>query len=144
MPNRENYKTRQRDLIRACLEKNKTRHLTVDAIMAFFKAEGDSVGLTTVYRNLDKLVKEGSVLRYSPPSLGMPACYQYVGNGECYSSCYHLVCTDCGRMTHLSCNQLDNLSEHIRDSHNFDLDNNKTVLYGRCKNCVQEKSDKHI
>ena len=139
MPNRSNYKTKQRDLILSCLKENKSQHITAEGIMDSLKYRGEPVGQTTVYRNLDKLVKEGLVIRYAPHALGVGACYQYVGGTEICSPCCHLICTDCGCTTHLECEYLNDLSRHMRDNHNFNLDNNKTVLYGLCNKCATVK-----
>lgn len=136
MPNRDQYRTKQRELILTCLQRNQSQHITVEELLARLKEEGASIGQTTVYRNLDKLVKEGVVIRYTPPALGMSACYQYIGEREELLPGCHLVCTDCGQTTHLQCDYLHNLSEHMKNDHDFNLDHHKTVLYGLCKNCA--------
>jgi Fur family ferric uptake transcriptional regulator len=131
MRNKSQYKTKQRDLVSDCLIENKDRHMTIDQIREYLKEKGASIGQTTIYRNLDKLVQEGVVLKYITE--GMSACYQYAER-SCQNH-YHLICVDCGRMIHLQCDYLDELSSHIRDEHRFKLDNFKTVLYGHCDTC---------
>ncbi len=138
MKNRIKYKTKQRDLILSCLRENKAQHISVDKIMELLKAEGSSVGQTTVYRNLDALVKDGIVLKYTVAE-GIGACYQYAEQSERCSTHYHLVCIDCGQMIHLQCKFLDEISTHIHDEHQFNLDNFKTVLYGYCSKCATAK-----
>lgn len=134
MESNNKYNTKQKELILVCLKDNKQRHLTVDDIMEYLKAEGAIVGQTTVYRNLDKFVKDGIAQKYNAAER-MGACYQYVEKtGSCINH-YHLVCIDCGEMIHLECNYLDDVSSHISDKHKFKLDKFKTVLYGHCNNC---------
>ena len=131
---RNNYNTRQRQLILSCLKRNKAKHITAEKIFEFLNDLGNPVGQTTIYRNLNKMEKEGLVLKYVPAQ-GLGACYQYVGDGDTPPSFYHLICVDCGQMIHLKCDYMDELKEHMRDHHSFNLDSKKTVLYGRCDEC---------
>ena len=135
MSSRNSYQTKQKDLILSCLSENKNRHVTVEMIVDFLKGKGEPVGQTTVYRNLDKLVKEGRVLKYAVPG-GMRACYQYFNDPENHLHHYHLVCTECRQLIHFNCNHMDQLSTHMQEKHHFSLDNDKTILYGRCESCT--------
>lgn len=134
MDKRQAYKTRQRDLILHCLQKN-PGHMTAEQIRERLKAGGEPVGQTTIYRYLDILVTEGTVLKYAS-SEGAGACYRYIGHAEDQGEHYHLVCTDCGEVIHLECRYLDDLSAHIREEHQFCFDRFKTVLYGLCSRCM--------
>lgn len=135
MGDRGKYKTKQRDLILSCLRKNRSLPVSAEKIMEYLKAEGESVGLTTVYRNLNRLAGEGLVLRYAPVE-GMGARYQFVEHPDDHSSYYHLICTECGQMTDFRCEYIDDLFVHMHDRHQFDLDKRKTLLYGICHNCA--------
>lgn len=135
---KKEYKTKQRDLILSCLRENKAQHITVDEIIEHLKAQGTPVGQTTVYRNLGKFVKDGIVLKYTNAE-DMTSCYQYVEQSDGCVTHYHLVCIDCGQMVHLQCEYLDNLSTHISNEHQFNLDKFKTVLYGCCNICAAVK-----
>ncbi|MGI5891783.1 MAG: Fur family transcriptional regulator [Bacillota bacterium] len=138
MKSSNGYQTKQRALILSCLQKNRSQHITVDKILTYLRSEGLSIGQTTIYRNLDKLVKEGIVLKYAPVE-GRGACYQYVDQTDNIQPHYHLVCIDCGQMLHLQCHFLDKLSSHMSSHHNFCLDKYKTVLYGLCNDCAAVK-----
>lgn len=130
-----NYKTKQRDLILQAMQQEAGRHFTAEALADTLRQRGAEVGLATVYRNLDKLVGEGVVLKYTLPD-GMKACYQYMGGCGAQPSHCHLVCSGCGEVEHLSCNEVDALAQHLTGSHAFVLDRQKTVLYGRCAHCA--------
>ncbi len=132
----EGYQTRQKELILACLRENAHRHMTVDMIVAGLRDQGEPVGQTTVYRHLERLVKDNQVMRFVGVE-GASACYQYLTQDENHKSHYHLVCSDCGRMIHLNCREMDELREHMLLDHRFILDSCKTVLYGRCEECTQ-------
>ncbi|MGI6005278.1 MAG: Fur family transcriptional regulator [Christensenellales bacterium] len=133
MSGRKSYNTKQKNLILSCLRENGDRHVTVETIMDYLKNRGETVGQTTVYRNLDKLVRDGAVIKFTAPQ-GMHACYQYLEPGE-HPDCYHLICTSCGHMTHLDCRHINVFTAHMQQEHGFHLDSARTVLYGRCERC---------
>lgn len=133
---RQGYRTRQRDLILLCLKQSGSNHISADIIMEFMKERGESVGLTTIYRNLERLVNEGELIKYDAPD-GKRACYQYAGCDRSHDRHYHLVCNDCGRLSHLCCESLDGLFSHMKEEHRFEPDISKTVLYGRCGVCAE-------
>lgn len=128
------YNTKQQDLVLSCLKKDSDAHLTAENIMIYLHEQGENVGLATVYRTLDKLVSNGTVMKYTVPN-GQPACYKYADESVHGHDHYHLVCTECGKMIHLECKHLDSISSHILDEHGFSIDNFKTLFYGKCREC---------
>lgn len=138
MDSKGKYNTRQKELILKCLLEHKDEHVTADKIFGCLKSQGASVGQTTVYRNLDKLVKEGSVVKYAGNE-GMGACYQFVSHDQCCTTHYHLVCAKCGQVIHLKCDYLDEMTAHLLDHHQFSMDKFKTVIYGVCRQCEAAK-----
>ncbi len=138
MDSKGKYNTRQGELILNCLKEHMDEHVTADMIFGYLKAQGSSVGQTTVYRNLDKLVKEGNVVKYAGAE-GMGACYQYVSHDHSCTTHYHLVCTQCGQVIHLHCDYLDEMTAHLLDHHQFSMDKFKTVIYGLCRQCEAER-----
>jgi Fur family ferric uptake transcriptional regulator len=87
-------------------------------------------------------VDAGTVRKYTIEE-GKCACYQYVGDSE-YNHCcehYHLKCSECGKLLHVSCEFMDEINEHIKNEHNFIIDNSKTVFYGICKECANNEQD---
>ena len=132
------YSTKQGSLILECLKRNREQHLTVDDILEQLKEQGAAVGQTTVYRHLDKLVRQGAVLRYAGAD-GQSACYQYMDCCDDGHAHYHLVCAECGRMTHLECGHMDELTSHLLEHHQFSVDRFRTVIYGLCNACAAGK-----
>ena len=65
------------------------------------------------------------------------SCYQYIEGEHCEEH-YHLKCEKCEKIIHLECEEIEEIQNHILKEHNFQLDKNKTILYGICKSC-QEK-----
>ena len=128
------YKTKQRDLIIQFLEKSGS-HVTVAEICSYLDGENKSVGQATVYRQLEKMVDEGIVTKYTIES-GLPACFEYAANSHSEGNCFHACCEVCGRLFHISCDELDSLGEHLNEHHGFRINPLRTVFYGVCADCA--------
>lgn len=137
----EKYKTRQSEILLACLKENSSRALRVDDIIDILKTKGESVGTTTVYRHIDYLVKQGFVRKFAAEDK-TGALFQYIHDPAECNEHFHLRCSECGELIHLSCDFMKEMDEHIFEHHGFRVDNSKTVLYGICKNCIERKADK--
>lgn len=130
----KNYNTKQKREIEEIIDTFSGEHFTAEDFLEESKREGKTVGLTTVYRHLDRLVKEGRLRKYVSGN-GESACYQ--GTGDCTEH-FHLKCNVCGGLFHLSCKSLDNISGHVKSEHGFVIDPSKTVFYGTCKECLSK------
>ncbi|MBO4493433.1 MAG: transcriptional repressor [Ruminococcus sp.] len=128
------YNTKQKEKLLEYLMKNKEKHTNVQEISAFLSAEGSSMGVATIYRQLDRLVEQGLVRKYAFDGKTC-ACYQYIENEEQCRSHFHLKCLGCGRLIHLDCEHLADITRHIEDEHEFSIDYSQTVFYGRCSDC---------
>lgn len=130
------YHTKQSRLVEAFLKENADRHFTADELFFALKARGGTVGKTTVYRQLERLCEGGTVRKFL--SDGGGACFQYTGGLAPEKDCYHLKCTQCGRLFHTECAFLDRLCAHIYSEHGFRMDGSKLILYGVCGDCAQK------
>lgn len=92
------------------------------------------VNATTIYRYLDKLEKDGSVIKYTSAK-GSSATYQYVDREHKCEEHLHLKCTNCGAIVHLDCHFMDVIADHIKDDHGFSIQCRNSVIYGLCKDC---------
>ncbi len=133
------YNTKQGEQIEGLLKATAGEHLTADEIVRRLAEGGNTVGKTTVYRWLDRLVGQGKARRFAGEK-SESACYQYTGGAECRNH-YHLKCLGCGRLLHVNCEYLDRVAEHILEHHGFVLNEEKTVLYGVCVECRTKKED---
>jgi Fur family ferric uptake transcriptional regulator len=127
------YRTKQKDLILECLKKNKEKHMTAEAIYVAIKESGGSIGIATVYRKLSVFEKEGVIRKFDG---GDSACYQYVTSDEDCKTHYHLKCVKCNELFHVEMEHLDKLSSELKSQFDFLLDSGKSVLYGKCKKCM--------
>ena len=75
------YKTKQMSEILNFLQQMEGTHVTVADICDYFKKKGIAVGMTTVYRQLDKMVSEGLVAKYVIDG-SSSACFEYTGDSR--------------------------------------------------------------
>lgn len=135
MAQRSQYKTRQMNELLSYLKSVQGSHVTVNDICEHFKSEGISVGTTTIYRQLERMVGQGVVVKYTVDSVGS-ACFEYVGEqGPHGQPTYHCKCEVCGKLIHLQCGEVANLGQHILEHHGFEVNSAKTVFYGICGEC---------
>lgn len=130
------YTTKQSALVANCLLENKDRHMTAESVYNTLKENGERIGKTTVYRQLDKLVESGVIRKYTLDG-GTGACFQYTDRDSACREHFHLKCQVCGKLFHAQCEFLSELSHHIYMEHGFLIDGSKTVLYGTCKDCSE-------
>lgn len=133
------YATVSRRKILGFLEENHDRTVTAADIDAYLREQNSEVNITTIYRYLDKLTREGSVIKYVAEK-GSQAAYQYVEQGHRCDEHLHLKCVRCGRIIHLECAFMHEISEHIQKDHGFKLQCRNSILYGVCRSC-QEKEN---
>lgn len=131
MQTKNSYRTRQRDIILELLKSNTDKHLSCEEIVQMLRESGGKVGVTTVYRYLEKLYIEGSVQKYTGDKES--ARYTYTEH-KCRGH-FHLKCTRCGEMFCADCDFLKGLCDHVGEEHGFEIVPSKTVFYGVCKHC---------
>ena len=133
------YVTTSRRKILEFLKKNSSQTVTAADIDRYLAGKDSKVNLTTIYRYLDKLEREGTVLRYADER-GSQAVYQYVEPGHRCDEHLHIKCVKCGRILHLECAFMDEIAKHIRKDHGFTLQCKNSILYGICQKCREQKS----
>ncbi len=136
MSHSSGYKTKQREAILKYLLEHKDTHVTVNQISDYMTENGTPVGITTIYRHLDKLLEQESVRKYEMGSNNC-ACFQYAGsNTQCHEH-FHLKCEKCGCLIHLECGHLNQIYQHIYQDHGFQINPFRTVFYGLCSECAK-------
>ena len=93
--------------------------------------EGQSIGLTTVYRQLEKLSRQGLVHKLVTDE---GACYQYCSHAD-KNACFLLKCEGCGAIFHMDCGHLSQLYDHLLTEHGFAINPRRTLFYGLCAKC---------
>lgn len=129
------YQTKARQMILKYLQENQDTSVSVVSIIEYLRANETNTNISTVYRYLDKLVEEQVVFKYMNDN-GEKAVYQYIEkNRNCHEH-LHLKCIRCGKVSHLDCDFMTHLNEHIMQDHGFQVECSKSILYGYCKNCI--------
>lgn len=134
----KHYHTKQQKVILEYLINSGEHYVSVSQIAAHLKQQGHSVGLTTIYRQLDKFEQEGLVHKIVPDG-NSGAHYQYTGEE---AGSFLLKCEDCGEMIPMACSHMDELYEHVLEEHSFQVNPHRTMFYGICNNCMCNKKRK--
>jgi len=138
---RREYNTRQRREMLAFLKRNDLQHYSVDDFVFEMEQQGEKIGRTTAYRFLESLAEQGNVRKYQNAQ-GITQ-YQHVAhNTECDAH-FHMMCKSCGKLYHVNCELMSDLTRHISMDHNFRIDPRETILVGICANCTQEGAGLH-
>lgn len=128
------YHTKHRQQILEYAKKNQGKHITAAQMCEYFRQQGKSIGLATIYRQLEHLVEEGLLHKYIIDSTSS-ACFEY--REQCNSAhCIHCKCIRCGAFIHVECSHLEDWNLHLQQNHRFQLDFGRTMLYGVCENCA--------
>ena len=131
MPRSTRYTTRQRAAVLACLKERTGQYLGVQDVADAVKKLGVSVGLTTIYRNLDTLVEEGAVRKFVVDK-NSAAVYEYLDDP--HTEEFHVKCRACGTLFHLRCSEIERmaaaLSGHLLEDHGVELDFQSSVMQG--------------
>jgi Fur family ferric uptake transcriptional regulator len=137
MSEKMKYKTKQREEVLTYLKTVPGQHVTVADIVRYMRDKGSSVGTTTVYRQIERLVDEGVVMKYIVDA-NSPACFVYTpeNNVAVGEPCFHCKCESCGKLIHLHCEEIAMIQGHLRAEHGFVLDPKRTVFYGTCDACA--------
>ena len=131
-----NYKTKQGEAVFAYLAYKKGEYVTAIQIEEHFQSCGNAVSRTTIYRQLERLVQEGKACKYTFDGAS-GACFRYVNQPEYELEFYHLKCEVCGEIFNLQCDEVGQISRHISKNHAFQVNDSKTVFYGKCKMCLK-------
>ena len=123
------YLTQQHNAILAFVSEQKDC-FTAAELSDALRAAGEKVGLATIYRQLEKLEKNGILQRIVTED---GSCWQRCDQDD--HDCFLLKCEQCGRISHVDCLQLAPLYDHLSNSHHFAINPRRTMLYGVCGSC---------
>lgn len=127
------YATKQHKAVLACIASHRGECVSANALLDELRRSGESIGLATVYRQLERLERQGTVHKVTTDE---GACYQFCDHGG-ETSCCLFKCERCGRIVHLDCRRLAPLYEHLEQKHGFSINPHRTMLYGLCRQCQE-------
>ena len=125
------YITKQQRAVLSCIEQCPGSRATAMALTEELHRQGQPVGLSTVYRQLENLSRQGLVHKIVTDN---GACYQYC-DGRSHKDCFLLQCEKCGAIYHMDCSHLGELYDHLLTGHGFAINPRRTVFYGLCRKC---------
>ena len=121
--------TRQRTAIADALSASDD-FLSAQELHDQLKQRGESIGLTTVYRNLQALSQDGQI----------DALWD--GSGETrYRHCsaghhHHLVCRTCGTTVEVQAEPVEEWAARVAAEHGFTGINHTVEVFGYCPTCT--------
>jgi Fur family ferric uptake transcriptional regulator len=121
--------TRQRQLVADHLD-GSDEFLTAQQVHAALRADGESIGLATVYRNLTWLAEADMLDAIRNPEGEMA-----------YRRCspahhHHLICRRCGRAVEVAGDILEQWSQRVAAEHGFIEPEHFVEIYGICSECA--------
>lgn len=124
------YNTRQRETILAAI-KNQKKGFTVKELAQDLSIK---IGLTTIYRFVEKLADEGVL--YRTLLKDNTTEYQYLEPCQ-NTDHFYLKCDKCGELEHVDCKKIQGLTKHIINEHHFRPMNAQIVINGICAKCAK-------
>ena len=127
------YNTKPKEYILNFLKNHKNRRFSIKEMYDYIINEGYNINLTTIYRNVNSLEKEGSLLKHQGNDTSF-ATYQYVENKDCLAH-FHFECIKCGRVSHLGAKETNDFLKLIKNKLYFTVEPQNTYIRGLCNNC---------
>lgn len=126
-------RSRQRQLVWD-LMKGSDEFLTAQQVHALLAEAGATVGLATVYRNLQALEADGQLDTIYNSDGEM--AYRYCSAGHHH----HLICRSCATAVEISGGDLETWSDAIAREHGFTDPDHFAEIYGICPACQDPTS----
>ena len=130
------YMTKNRKLIFTYLQDHKDALVSAKDIHIYYNEKGPKINISTIYRNLYKLEKEGIIRKYMSEN-GKTALYQFETHESENNEHLHLQCIKCGKVVHLDCQFMNEIYSHISNYHGFEIQCKNSIIYGICKDCTK-------
>lgn len=128
--------TEQRRLILNVLLENPDLHLSSEDIYEYFKMKKIDISQSTVYRTLIVLEKMKIVRKVNLDD-GFTR-YELFSPDEDHAH-HHLICTECGSITDIKNDLLEDLERQILDDYDFEIKDHCLKFFGLCKKCRNQK-----
>lgn len=119
--------SRQRKLILDAVQGNYT-HPTADAVYNELKERLPSLSLGTVYRNLNRLADEGTILRLRMEEGPDRFDCQTVAH-------YHMRCRNCGELVDLMTDYLADVDDRVGTATGQQIESHHIMFEGVCEKC---------
>jgi Fur family transcriptional regulator, ferric uptake regulator len=105
------------------------RFRTAQQIYSELRTQGARIGLTTVYRSLQRLADEGTI--HSVQTMDRQTAYRLCSS----KAHHHLVCTKCGAGIEIASSELDRWVEREATSRGYSRVTHSVEIFGLCSKC---------
>ena len=129
--------TKQKELILNILDQNRI-HPTMQEIYSLSKEKYPSIGQATIYRNVNKLVEEGKIIRL--PGTKDEGCHYDIN----MTDHNHLICNSCGRIIDIFDSDYNDIIKKIETSNSVSITKSLLILEGICSKCKNKKKNTQI
>lgn len=120
--------TKQREIILDILSKKENMfHPTAQDLVRLVLAEYPTIGQATIYRNINKLVEEGILIKIPTTDN-----YRYDINTHTHA---HLVCKECGNVIDLYDDDYYKMVKNLESKYNVKIDETNLIFNGLCEEC---------
>ena len=126
--------TKQKLLFKQFLENNKDRDMTVSEMSELLEDSGIKLGIATIYRAVNRLEAEGTLIRIVNGSTSK-AAYRYNGADSMVCTIHRVFCTSCGKTAELSFKFTEKLDMSVSDTTGFSISDHQMMFYGHCPDC---------
>jgi Fur family transcriptional regulator, ferric uptake regulator len=119
--------TPQRQLVLEAVEE--LGHATPEKILTVVRQKVSGVNMSTIYRTLE-LLEELQLVSHAHLGDRAPTYHAITTPDHA-----HLVCRSCGRVSEVASEEVEPLSDALRDRHGFTMDVRHLAIFGSCTNC---------
>lgn len=126
-------KTKQKQLIIDILMKSKTHLSILELYEKVLKAD-PTIGQATVYRNVNKLVEEGILVKISM----INDVDRYDANTNLHD---HFVCKSCEEVIDIFDKEKADVIKKIEKKYHFTITNSNIIFEGYCEKCKDKMID---
>ncbi len=124
----EKRNTKQKELILEVLSKKENMfHPTAQDLVRIVLNSYPTIGQATVYRNINKLVEEGTLLKIPTNNN-----FRYDINTHTHA---HLSCKRCGNVIDLYGNEYQDMKNNLESKYNIIIEETNLIFNGVCEEC---------
>jgi len=129
-----NYRlTKQRKELLKVFLKYKEKHFNAEQLLDILKNRDESIGLATVYRNLE-LFHRLDILK----KLDFNDEFKYYELNLIEKHHHHLICINCDRIIEFNDEALSDFEQQLEEEYDFEIKDHIIKFYGVCKKCSEE------
>lgn len=105
-------------------------YLSPEQVWTRLKQRFSSIGLPTVYRNLEEMANGGIIFKVIHPDRKL--YYFYCSNHRHH---HHFVCTTCRRVDDLTSCALQEIEKEVSENLNGTISSHIMQVFGKCRQC---------